>query len=416
MENADEDEYEYDEYDARADPKYDAKQEAKHDSKDIKQPLAENAGNRNTLDSRSSAGRNGDQSASDDVDYPVEKAENERTDRPEEEKLEEDVRAYKDVYFRNDEHSLSDKYDAINRYQLPDNLKYDNNKNYERIPNNYELIDDADYDTKNDQSRDVNDALDEKHRLKHLDTGKYELVDGEPFRDRARATPNNRPNEPSKEPPADEPQEQYRPRPKQSKPKLKKNQVKLIKEIKYPKSLVSRPRYYYPGRNFVHQRPSTSKKENKKLSKIQVKANKFMNDDIATLIPLELYKHRVKSRFVSNSEFSNGANKRNGYSSRLEELEMPQILNGELYCDCGFYLKLKNKKISKLNSKLKRVSNEQKQMRRKLVEMAVKENQLQLICRSQSKANLKYINKNDGRPGYLALSNSSAISNPIDLI
>lgn len=404
MENADEeDEYEYDEYDVRADPKYDPN--AKHDSKDIKQPPGQSAGNRNTPD---------------EVDYRLEKTDAERTDRPEEEKLEEDSRAYQDVYFRNDEHAaLGDKYDAIKNIK---NIKYDISKNYERVPNNYELIDDADYDAKGDQSKDVNDALDEKHRLKHLDAGKYELVDVEPVRDRVTPNnrPNSRPNEPAKEsvPPSSEPQEelQYRPRPKQTKPKHKKNQVKMIKEIKYPKSPVSRPRYYYPGRNFVHQRPSAgSRKANKKLSKsIQMKANKFVNDDIATLLPLELYKHRVSSRFVSSNEFSN--NRNGGHSSRLEELEVPQILNGELYCDCGFYLKLKNKKINKLSSKLKRVSNEQKQMKRKLVEMAVKENQLQLICRSQSKANLKYINKNDGRPGYLALSNSSAISNPIDLI
>ena len=418
MENV-EDEYEYDEYDAKAEPNYDSKNDAKYDSKDIK-PLNENAGNRNTL-----GGQTGDQNL-DELDYRVENAENDKADEDKVEDKLEDPRSYKDVYFRNDQHSLSEKYDAINRYE---NLKYDNNKNYERVPNNYELIDD--YDTKDDPSkdgnnRDVNDALDEKHRLKHLDTSKYEPIDDEPARDRGqdrgqertqdrahnapRATPNNRPNEP-KEAPGSELHQTFRPALKQAKAKFKKNQGKLIKEIKYPKSLVSRPRYYYPGRNFVHQRQSPSKKD-KKLSKIKVKSNRFVNDDIASLIPLELYKHQVKSRFVSNSDFSNG----NGHSSRLEELETPQILNGELFCDCGFYLKLKNKKISKLSSKLKKVSNEQKQMKRKLVEMAVKENQLQLICRSQSKANLKYINKNDGRPGYLALSNSSAISNPIDLI
>ena len=404
------DEYEYEEYGPKAEPNFEAKaQDTKYDSKELKQPPNENAGDRNAPDSRNAGGANGEQNL-DDLDYRIEteKLENEPADKAGEEKVEEDARAYQDVYFKNDQHSLSGKYDAINRYSP---LKYDHNKNYERVPNNYELIDDVDYDTKNDQSRDVNDALDEKHRLKHLDDSKYESVDDEPYGERTRATPNNRPNEPSKESSGGEPKEAFRPVSK-AKPKFKKNQVKLIKEIKYPKSLVSRPRYYYPGRNFVHQRQSPSKKD-KKLSKIKVKSSRFVNDDLASLIPLELYKHQVKSRFVSNGDFSNG--NRNGRSSRLEELESPQILNGELFCDCGFYLRLKNKKINKLSSKLKRVSSEQKQMKRKLVEMAVKENQLQLICRSQSKANLKYINKIDGRPGYLALSNSSAISNPIKI-
>lgn len=262
---------------------------------------------------------------------------------------------------------LSDKYDDISKYQ---NLKYENNKNYEIQPNTYELIDETDNEDKKstDNSNDSTEDVRPKEKIKFVN---YQ---------------------------AD----------KQLKPK-RKNQVKLIKEIKYPKTAVARPKYYYPGRNFVHQRPSS--KKDRKLSKIKVKSNKFVNDDLATLIPVELYKHQVRSRFVSNSDFS--SDRRSG---RLEELEVPSILNGELYCDCGFYLKLKNKKINKLNSKLKRVSNEQRQMRRKLVEMAVKENQLQLICRSQSKANLKYINTSDGRPGYLALSNATSQSNPIDLI
>lgn len=437
MQPAEEDEYEYDEYDAKAEPNYDAKQDSAPkyvEPKNLKQPSSsENAGNRNTLDSRNAGGGGGDQNLDQDLDYRTEKAENEPVDKADEEKLEEDSRSFKDVYFKNDQHTLSDKYDAINQYSP---LKYDQNKNYERVPNNFELIDD--YDTRDDQSsggrredeaRDVNDALDEKHRLKHLDAdGGGKSEEDEPVRERPRTTPNNRPNsrpnnrasnrpnsqpsEPAKEPPTEPKEAAFRPKP--MKPKFKKNQVKLIKEIKYPKSLVSRPRYYYPGRNFVHQRQSptatTTKKDHRKLSKIKVKSSKYVNDDLATLIPLELYKHQVKSRFVSSGEFS----PHNGQSSRL--LEAPQILNGELFCDCGFFLRVKDKKINKLSSKLKKVSKEQKQMKRKLVEMAVKENQLQLICRSQSKANLKYINKIDGRPGYLALSNSSAISNPIDLV
>ena len=327
-----------------------------------------------------------------------------------------DDRAYdEDTYFKDElknDDKLINKYDSINRFQ---NMKYDNKRNYEVIP--YELLDE-DYDL-NSENRDVNDSLDSKYfKLSNEFKNTKKEVDVT-SKDAANEKDISNSNENTKDVQA---KNVVKDKLRKSS-KSKKNRVKLIKEIKYPKSS-TKPKYYYPGRNFVHQRQS-SKKKDKKISKIKMKTNRFVNDELATLIPLELYKHQVKSSFLTNNEFTNdgltSGMQSNGLS-RLKEFEMPQILNGELYCDCGFYLKLKNKKIDKLNSKLQKVSNEQKQMKRKLVEMAVKENQLQLICRSQSKANLKYFNRHTGKASYLALSNSTAqsspisLSNPIDLI
>lgn len=408
MENVEEDDYDND-YDY--DSKEDVKVNLKYDSKDRQQIDNKNEDRYDKIqnDNVDSVDKT-DRTENEKIDKN-DKIEDKIEDKTDEVDKEDKVIEYKDEYFRNgdeersrtkySDEKINDKYDEISRYQ---NIKYDNNKNYKVAPDNYELIEE-DYDIK-DESRDVNDDLDSKNFK--LNSNKYETNDDSytPLKDtffeekspKDTSLKDSQPKELVK----------IKLNSRSSKPKTRKSQAKLIKEIKYPKSAFSRPKYYYPGRNFVHQRQS--KNRDKKLSKIKLKSNKIVNNDQTTLIPLEFYKHQIKSRFVANNKFSDN----NGHSSRLEEFEVPQILNGELYCDCGFYLKLKNKKISKLSSKLKKVSNEQKQMKRKLIEMAIKENQLQLICRSQSKANLKYIN--NGKPGYLALSNATSQSNPIDLI
>lgn len=302
-----------------------------------------------------------------------------------EDKQEDDFQS-EEINHKNDEYKTNER--ITNKYDLAkyENLKYENDKNYEVSPN-YELIDDYEddkIDLKDNQKDDLNNAKDEDNEQENGNINDQTSTQLEKNQFRFSIQPRQ--------------------------PNIKKNQVKLVKEIKYPKTAVNIPKHYYPGRNFVHQRSS---KNDKKLTKLKVKSDKFVNNDLATLIPIELYKHQVRSRFITNNEFASNSNR---FSSRLQELETPQILNGELYCDCGFYLKLKNKKIDKLNSKLKKASKEQKQMKRKLIEMAVKENQLQVICRSQSKANLKYFNKQNGKPGYLALANATSQSKPIDLI
>ena len=186
-----------------------------------------------------------------------------------------------------------------------------------------------------------------------------------------------------------------------------------------------RPRHYFPGRNFIYQlsskpspkqqtskRKSTSKK-NVVSKKKEIVVNKVttatsasrssdpFNDPIgsgpsAQLIPLQLYRQRVQSEFLGHGD------------------GRPRLLNGELQCDCGLYLRSEQVRVQRLSARLQRMWMERRKMRRQMNLIAALDRNLQLVCRSQSRARLAY-QEPDGKrkPLYLAVSNATAQSKPV---